>query len=116
MNAQAARKARRSGVQPYLLTRPEEVEAMPPFPFPFLGDGCEDWDSEWEHLDDLFVDSSGLGTDEEPALTVDRFKEVLAGLIRKHGRVYAAIREAGGFQVWVALWADNNVGKTFDGS
>jgi hypothetical protein len=104
-NDRAARKARRSGVRPYLLTDPAEVESMTSFPFPYVGDACEDWDESWDRLDDLFVDSSGFGQEGESALTEARFKKELADMIREHKRVYAALREVGQFQVWVALWA-----------
>lgn len=108
MNADAAKVARRERVMPYYLDSIAEVEAMAEdelFPIPFLGDACEDWDADWDRLDDLFVDSSGFGQEGEPALTARQFKQKLLGLIQEHGGIYVAVCEAGQFQVYIAVWA-----------
>lgn len=58
------------------------------------------------HLQNLFVDNSGLGLDSEPALTQSRFESELKSILRakNNGTVYASIVDAGPFQVYVGLF------------
>ena len=58
----------------------------------------------YELIDELFVDSSGLGSDNEPALTASQFERKLAYLINEHGPLEARITGAGMFQVYVGLF------------
>ncbi|HDY89155.1 MAG TPA: hypothetical protein ENH82_13700 [bacterium] len=61
---------------------------------------AEDCDLEnWELLDDqLFVDHSGFGANDEPALTADQFLEKV-----KEGFGYAIV-EQGQFQLYVGVY------------
>ena len=86
-----ARKAARLHKQPYIFEE-EDRAHLPPFPFPNIGDYRP---KGWELVRELFVDSSGFGSESEPALTVERFIREL-----KPGMGYAII-EAGEFQVYV---------------
>lgn len=65
----------------------------PKFPFPFIGDYVP---AGWTKGQQFFVDSSGMGTEGEPALTIGQF----VALVRE-GKGYAVV-EAGEFQVYVA--------------
>jgi hypothetical protein len=104
MNAEAAERAVSEGVEPYHVDSVDEVDEMPPFPFPHLGDACRSVDESRTRIDTLFVDSSGFGSENEPALTIEAFKAKLRDYLEQHGSVYVAIESAGQFQVWVALW------------
>lgn len=105
MNRDAAKKSRRQKAVPYHLTSPSEVVDMASFPFPYLGDACDDFDHTLRRLEpDLFVDSSGFGQPGEPALCLAEFKQELLRLLQVHGELHLAVSEAGQFQVYVALW------------
>ena len=87
----AAAKAAREDKHPFIVEA-EDLKAIPPFPFPFIGDYVPDG---WRKVEDYFVDSSGFGRPGEPALTIEQFvKRLTVG----HGY---AITEAGQFQLYV---------------
>ena len=86
-----ARRAAREHRQPFIVEK-EDLEVMPPFPFPNLGDYVP---KGWEITETYFVDSSGFGQRGEPALSVDEFKDKI-----KVGYGYA-LWEVGEFQVKV---------------
>ncbi len=87
----AAAKASREGKRPFIVEA-EDLKAMPPFPFPFIGSYVP---NGWEKVEDYFVDSSGFGQPGEPALTIEQFLPRL-----KMGRGYA-VTEAGQFQLYI---------------
>ena len=91
MSRQQARKAAREGKHPFMLW-PGDKEKMPPFPFPNIGSYRP---KGWELVDTLFCDSSGMGSESEPALTVHQLIDAL-----EPGFGYAIIEE-GQFQVYV---------------
>lgn len=91
VSRKATKEAAEKDHRPFIVEQ-EDINTMPPFPFPFLGSYVP---SGWHKVDELFVDSSGFGADDEPALSVKQF---LAKI--KIGRGYA-ITEAGEFQVYV---------------
>jgi len=101
LNQQAARKARHQHKEPYVPTL-DEIKEFPPFPFPHLGpfapDGWEQTETVW------FVDSSGWGRDDEPALSVRQFKNELRAYAEDHPGHGFGIVEAGQFQVYVAAF------------
>lgn len=103
MNERAARKAK--GKRPFVLKSMEQLKRFPPFPFPNFGDYRPEG---WVLVETWFVDSSGFGEDDEPALSVRQF---LNKLVVGHG--YAVI-EAGQFQVYVGEFAKegSEKGKT----
>lgn len=109
---EAARKAASENLTPYAPTR-DEIDAMPPFPFPFVGNYVADgWepvkgDHEGEVWDGTnqeawFVDTSGFGAPDEPALTVDQLKDRLRENVGK-GYGYALI-EIGQFQGYLGVF------------
>lgn len=91
MNEERARASK--GQQPYVIKSTGEIAGMPPFPFPNFGDYRP---KGWKLVETYFVDSSGMGSSDEPALTVEQFKKKL-----KVGFGYAIV-EAGQFQVYVS--------------
>jgi len=58
----------------------------------------------YELVSELFVDSSGLGRDDEPALSQHAFRRGVDMLLDDHGTLYATITRAGQFQVYVGLF------------
>ena len=92
MNRDRKKDAMKKGLKPYILLSKSDVDTMPPFPFPNFGDYRP---KGWKLLDVFFVDSSGFGSEGEPALTVSQFKQKL-----KVGMGYAIVEE-GQFQVRV---------------
>jgi len=87
----AARKAAREKKLPYII----EAEDMPfdKFSaFPYLGTYIP---KGWKKITDHFVDSSGFGSDSEPAMSIKQFQ---SKLVVGHGY---AVTEAGQFQVYV---------------
>jgi len=91
MTRQATREARVMELEPYEVW-PGDVDRMPPFPFPNLGDYEP---KGWRKVHTYFVDSSGFGHDGEAALSVSQFIKMI-----KVGYAYAIV-EAGQFQVYV---------------
>lgn len=91
MSREAGEKAAKHHKHPYMYEK-DDVGRFPPFPFPNLGDYCP---PNWEREETYFVDKWGLGRDDEPALTIPRFCQLL-----KPGKGYAIIEE-GEFQVIV---------------
>lgn len=56
----------------------------------------------------LFCDSSGLGSELEPALTPDKAKGRVATLLNEHGTLFGAITGQGQFQVYVSIYKLGN--------
>jgi len=102
LNRKAARKARRQHEEPTVPTQ-EEIESYPPFPFPHLGPYVP---PGWERVEgqEWFVDSSGFGRDDEPALSVRQFKDVLRQYAADNPDHGLAIVECGQFQCYVAAF------------
>lgn len=104
INHEAAVKAREARLEPTVLESEEQLEDWPPFPLPHLGDACADIDKENERVETLFVDSSGMGAENEPALTINQFKTQLKSLMGEYGSLKLAIEDQGQFQVHIAVW------------
>jgi hypothetical protein len=58
----------------------------------------------YTEVDTLFVDSSGFGTDNEPALTTSQLEKRLIELLREHKSLHAFITNVGQFQVYITLY------------
>ena len=69
---------------------------------PFIGDAADDVSKE--HIEQLFVDISGLGGPHEPALTQGQMLARLKELIKEHGPIMVAMSEHGQFQGYVEVW------------
>lgn len=109
LNRQAARKARRGMKEPQVVTL-EEIDTFPPFPFPNLGPYVP---AGWEPVDDAtwFVDSSGWGRNDEPALSVEQFKAELRQYVAENPDHGFAIVEYGQFQCYVGAFKPAVEGK-----
>jgi len=88
---EAVKRAAKKNLTPFIVEK-EDLDNMPPFPFPFLGDYVP---KGWKQTKEYFVDSSGFGKEGEPALSVSQFTDRLIV-----GRGYA-ITQMGQFQVYV---------------
>lgn len=86
-------KARTLDLEPHYITFQEEIDSYPPFPFPNIGGYVP---KGFEEIDSVFVDSSGFGASDEPALTIDQLKKWL-----EPGYWYA-ITEEGQFQIYIS--------------
>lgn len=98
LSEKAAYKSRRLGRVPYVIPDQEMIETFRrngQVPFCFLGDYCPEG---WEMIDTLFCDSSGWGSESEPALTFNQMCDRL-----KPGLGYAVI-EQGQFQCYVGVF------------
>jgi hypothetical protein len=105
INREAGERARSNGLEPFHLEREAQLDLMPPFPFPNLGDIAVELDMQHEWVDSLFVDKSGVGASDEPALTMDQFTDRLRELLRENeGGILLAIEEEGPFQLYVGVW------------
>jgi hypothetical protein len=88
-NDEHYRKAKKAKAQPYI-AKTDGDEGV--FKMPFLGVYLP---KGWESIAVHFVDSSGWGSENEPALTVKKFLKLV-----KKGNGYS-LRSAGQFQVYV---------------
>jgi len=106
MNREAGEKARDKGLEPFHLERAPQLDLMPPFPFPNIGDDSVEVSKRYEHIVDLFCDSSGMGADDEPALSIDQLMEKLRVLLRENQEtgLRLAIVEEGQFQLYIGVW------------
>jgi hypothetical protein len=102
---EAAERAASEGLVPYVLESPAEVERFLQrgrLPFPFLGsyvpEGWTETDESW------FVDSSGFGRSDEPALTVELFCRELRAYADEHPTHGYAVVQHGEFQVYVGAY------------
>lgn len=92
---EAGEQARQEGLEPHLIISQEEIDKMPPFPFPNIGSYRP---VNWTEIDQLFCDSSGVGSPGEPALTIE---QLIAKL--EVGNAYAII-ETGQFQLYIGVF------------
>lgn len=106
LNRQAKERAIKLGLEPYLIQSEQELDTMPPFPFPNIGDDEVEADSLYERIDTLFVDKSGFGADDEPALSIDQLVTRLRRLVRenKETGIRLAIVSEGQFQLYLGVW------------
>jgi hypothetical protein len=56
------------------------------------------------HVVTLFADSSGFGTDSEPALTPDQLRNTVANLLSEHDNLSCCITDIGQFQVYISIF------------
>lgn len=107
MNAEAGARARGKRLKPFPLHSEDQLENMPPFPFPNFGDKSDDMDEAHERVDSLFCDSYGFGG---PALSHDGVKRKLKELLEEHGDLMLAIEEQGQFQLYLGVWKEKSDG------
>ena len=113
LQRKAERESRERGEEPQrFFSRDADVAGIP-----FLGERCP---RGWKRVDPrkaglpvsflhddvvrgypaYFVDSSGFGTPDEPAMTFDRFEK----MVDRTGRYGYAVVQAGQFQVYVGVF------------
>lgn len=81
-----------------------EIDAFPPFTFPNYSG--KDVPEDWEQVDTLFCDCSGVGKRGEPALTIELKAEL------EVGKAYAII-DVGQFQVRLGVFQHRAINETF---
>ncbi len=101
MSDDAARSAARTKKIPYVVFDSAEIDRMPPFPFPFLGSYVP---KGWKLVESLFCDSSGFGTDHEPAMSIRQLQVKLREHIASTKAYGYAITEVGQFQCYVGVY------------
>ena len=118
INEQAGDRARRKRIKPYVLKSQADVDSLPGgpqwdgkrgYPFPYIGNAVPNgwWAAHDEDAGadlEFFVDSTGKGHDDEPALTWQHFTRELIGIYEQHPEYGYAITEAGPFQVYINAW------------
>ena len=88
-------------VEPYVY--PDCVPGEGGFPFPLITDHL--LSDEWEETEkQWFVDSSGVGHEDEPALTSDQFLSELRQYIRENPDHGFGLSGVGQFQVYVSAY------------
>ena len=102
----AARRAAKLRKQPYVPFDLDEVESYltegKGFPFPNIGSHRP---RNWQITDQVwFVDSTGHGGDNEPALTHQQFKRELLSFVSENPTMGYAIIEVGQFQLYIAAF------------
>lgn len=101
VNEQIAAEAAAEGLFPFVPNGPDDVDRWPPFPIPNLGYHEPDG---WEKTDNWFVDKTGVGRSDEPALTVEQFKRQLRRYILENPGQGFAISEEGECQVVISAF------------
>ena len=102
VNSQIAARAAEEALEPYAPSTASELDYWPPFPFPNLGHFEPD---NWARTDTtFFVDKTGVGSSDEPALTTDQFKRALRAYIAENPGHAFAITEEGEFQAIISAF------------
>lgn len=112
LSDEQAAKAARKKLKPYVPFSREEIEGYPSFPFPNIGSyDPPGWERVHGADDPLFVDTSGFGSENEPALTVRQFKEKLLELWDKDSGYGYAIVSEGPFQAYIGIFKEKKGGS-----
>lgn len=102
VNEEIAAQAAADDLVPFVPHSADDVDYWPPFPFPNLGyfepDGWEKTEQHW------FVDKTGRGLPNEPALTHEQFIRELRRYIAANAGHGLAITEEGEFQVVISAF------------
>ena len=102
LNEEIAAEAAKKRRVPFVPDGPQDCDRWPPFPFPNLGyyepPGWEVTEQNW------FIDKTGRGDEDEPALTVRRFREELRHYIAENPGHGFAITEEGEFQAVISAF------------
>jgi hypothetical protein len=91
-------------LEPYVPASTQEVLRWNRFTFPYFGDYRP---FGWVLVETLFCDSSGLGYEDDPALTVDGLKRKVIDWLNRDATVGFAVLDAGEFQVYVGVFSQD---------
>jgi hypothetical protein len=101
----AAREASQKRKKPYAIFDVAELRRLEagtkPLPFPFLGSYTP---PGYEKVEELFVDSSGFGSESEPAMTKRAFFKRLHADMAAGNAFSYALTEVGQFQCYVGVY------------
>jgi len=97
---EAAASAARSGKKPYVPFNENEIEQWT-LKIPMLGDYVP---KGWVLVEELLCDSSGFGSEDEPALTIRELKQRMLRWEREGKNFGYAVTEAGQFQVRLGVY------------
>tara|TARA_B100001989_G_scaffold176572_1_gene127719 strand:- start:2361 stop:2705 length:345 start_codon:yes stop_codon:yes gene_type:complete len=104
INREVGDVARAQGKKPYLIMNVEQLDLMPPFPFPNIGDDCVEVDKQYESIEEIMCDKTGLDN-AGPALSPDQLNARLRELLEENpDGIRVAIVEEGQFQLFVGVW------------
>lgn len=104
---EAAERAAKENKVPYVIYSLKEIDRYPSFPFPNLGSYVP---NGWELVDKWFCDSTGMGGDNEPALSVS---QLVAKLKENYDKGYGyAVVEQGQFQLYIGVFKQVEAKKT----
>lgn len=109
MSMEAAERAAKKNLQPFVVEQTDIDRwrgETPRFPFPNLGSFVP---AGWREERELFVDTSGFGAPDEPALTASQLVEQL-----KPGRGYGITR-IGQFQAYVGEFVREDAETSTEG-
>lgn len=101
LSRKSGMEAAQAGLFPYVPIHEDEIKTYPPFPFPNLGSHRP---KGWKLVEELFVDSSGWGADNEPALSVTQLRAKLLELQRSDKTYGYGVTEAGQFQLYLGVF------------
>jgi len=100
-NRKAGHEARDRGVRPVCIEVGSDIDTYPPFPFPDMGEFCP---GTYVEVDRWFCDATGMGSDDEPALSPEQVKAKLRETFVHHPEYSYAVVEAGQFQVYLGVF------------
>jgi hypothetical protein len=92
--------------QPYVFF--DESEIKPPWKFPLLGSYEP---NGWKLEDKLFCDRTGMGSEDEPALTTKQLIEKLKAYQDKEELYGFGIIEVGPFQLYIGVFRKTDLKK-----
>jgi hypothetical protein len=111
ISRESGKKAAQRGLFPYVPIHEDEIRTYPPFPFPNLGSHRP---KGWKLVDELFVDSSGWGAGDEPALSVRQLVAKLLELQASDKTYGYGIIETGQFQLYLGVFERRKHGSLGD--
>ena len=103
LSDEAAKEAAEKGLVPYVPFNRKELDNYPTFPFPNIGSHKPEG---WIELEDkrMFVDKTGMGDENEPALTIQQLLNRLYSLYDEDSSLGFAITEEGPFQAYISVF------------
>lgn len=114
LEEKAARRAAKRKMIPYMPWDIAEVEAWGSdgvsAPLPSIGGYKPKGWQRVDGIDELFVDASGWGREDEPAMTLKAFKRLVIENIRAGKQYGYAITSVGQFQIYIGIFEQTEPG------